>query len=1276
MFISSFTYDNLTLNSVTLNWVWDITTLNFSEFTLRRGTADILLTGLNASNLIDSYEDSNLSPGTTYYYYLFNSEYSFNLEITTHNVPDPVTHAYVSYTTDTSARVEWLAPICECGSNITNYNIYLDGDLIDSVTQRYYEFTNLSPLTDYKIDIKPVNEYGPGISNITLSLSTKSALPNSIDSAYITFDKGLLTWSDSQSNVSYLVQRRDKHNPYREIYRGLDAYITEAYYPNKDNEYQYRIKVANEVGYSEWSYSEPIRIFDPILIEDLELTSSLLNQGIMINVTSDVVPDYYEYRLSSDNGISWILDWSGLEPDNSSIVLNGLNFNSIYLVEVRAVNEFGPGGTNTILVNLSQLPPSIPYGLTYFIDLFPEYKITFNWSDQITWNDNAVDRRVYSYDLVIDNQQFIGTSPTNSYTYIFNPSQFNKVCKFKVKSINNNGLSSLNYSDMMVLTLPDIPSLTVVPVNVNSTMISFNISTLYNDDAFDIAEHRTTVEYRAATTDSWSDPIELTDHIDISNLQQNTIYNFRFRAYNLLGASEYETLTLTTEKTVDTESNIKLSPNAVTNLSYSYRESYFIVINYDKAVGATRYEISILDNLNTVLDIYQTDSNKAVLRRLDFDFILSSYRISVRSFNDDIPGGTAEVVLLPDITVPSPPTGVSASVLNGSYLNLTWDNSDDSDLFGVHIALYANNKESVTFTSEYSSETSFTADINCCVELSLPGNIKVINYKLCSVDHFGNMSEPVYGSVSYDLFSLSLMPVLNLRAILDSDRLEYTWDYAKYTRMTAVHLTGIETEHTVILPVYAPIQSIYFKVGQYSSDYGFKDNNILYQFKTTNKQSLLSANCDTLLFTSGSYYGDAEGVLPGVLFDRSYSLENREIDEISWNIINRKFTIKTNGNIKWASRSVLLNYWGQILCCDVVVYQFNFGGLGHTDWINLTDGANIWSASNINLELDKYVGKELVLHIYRTKPDVKPDSLTSGRVIFSGLQDNTVYNLSVTGYDVNGNSAVATKPAVTLPRISGVRRDVKSIMQFLYYYDVNPDYIYNLFARQLGDVDYNITNFDNMLADVTYEIKCEEINRNGAVGYSYYRLYPDNSVDTIVPGSLTNLRFTRSMRYSVTYTWTEYINSNGYYVVLTKPDGRETIYKLPAEEPFVTYWPDNGKTYSISLQVEDEYGNLTHPYYDDFTVPNNPGILSNIRVIHNRTNTITVSWDKQTTMTHYQTLLELYRNGTLIDTKYLDSDAVNYMFTDLFPGKYKILLRSLNSIGYYSSTYAKQIDLP
>ena len=365
MAINSFTHTNLTRTNVTLNWEWNISTLNVDPFVLRRGATDILLTNLNYRGTVLNYIDSDLSPGTDYTYYLFNSDYTFELTITTHNVPGEVNNARISELYAKSCYINWFVPSDSGGVDITGYNILLDNTTIANTDNLYYEFSNLTPATAYTIGIQAVNIYGSGPVTI-LDLTTKTAPPNPIDSTTIKFSDNILTWSAGyQADVTYLVQRRDQNSYYREVYRNSETSYTETDSLMPDSEYRYRIQAINSAGTSNWSYSAPVVTPASDLINDLILTSELINKGIIITIISDNVPDYYEYRISIDNGISWLLDWSNTEPNASNIVLNGLDLNLIYAIEVRAITEHGTGDTNSLTVNLQQLPSfgSFRFGL-------------------------------------------------------------------------------------------------------------------------------------------------------------------------------------------------------------------------------------------------------------------------------------------------------------------------------------------------------------------------------------------------------------------------------------------------------------------------------------------------------------------------------------------------------------------------------------------------------------------------------------------------------------------------------------------------------------------------------------------------------------------------------------------------------------------------------------------------------------------------------------------------------------------------------------------------
>ena len=74
---------------------------------------------------------------------------------------------------------------------------------------------------------------------------------------------------------------------------------------------------------------------------------------------------YFEYRLSTDGGATWMIDWTPIqdsamgEANDGSYTIEGLADGTRYTVEVRAVNLDGPGAAKSITVALGAWKPGL-----------------------------------------------------------------------------------------------------------------------------------------------------------------------------------------------------------------------------------------------------------------------------------------------------------------------------------------------------------------------------------------------------------------------------------------------------------------------------------------------------------------------------------------------------------------------------------------------------------------------------------------------------------------------------------------------------------------------------------------------------------------------------------------------------------------------------------------------------------------------------------------------------------------------------------------------------
>lgn len=119
--------------------------------------------------------------------------------------PSTPTNLSVSDVTENSARLTWTASIDNVG--VAGYNIYLDGTLVDTTVNTFYDFSGLSSETQYMAAVEAFdaasNTSGSAmISFTTLVVDTEApTAPTNIVASEITENSARIDWSASTDNV-------------------------------------------------------------------------------------------------------------------------------------------------------------------------------------------------------------------------------------------------------------------------------------------------------------------------------------------------------------------------------------------------------------------------------------------------------------------------------------------------------------------------------------------------------------------------------------------------------------------------------------------------------------------------------------------------------------------------------------------------------------------------------------------------------------------------------------------------------------------------------------------------------------------------------------------------------------------------------------------------------------------------------------------------------------------------------------------------------------------
>lgn len=145
---------------------------------------------------------NNLSPGNyeiSVAAVLDGVEKPRSLPVNVTVLPAPISNLQVSNITKTSAMVSWT------GTGADEYKVYLNGNLIGTTTGTQYDLTGLTPGTNYKVEVSPVQN---GVEGQKTSATFSTLVPDPVTNLQvtnITTTSATATWTGTPSADYYKV---------------------------------------------------------------------------------------------------------------------------------------------------------------------------------------------------------------------------------------------------------------------------------------------------------------------------------------------------------------------------------------------------------------------------------------------------------------------------------------------------------------------------------------------------------------------------------------------------------------------------------------------------------------------------------------------------------------------------------------------------------------------------------------------------------------------------------------------------------------------------------------------------------------------------------------------------------------------------------------------------------------------------------------------------------------------------------------------------------------
>lgn len=527
-----------------------------SSYELLRGTASGSYTVLSPAVVGNSYVDTSVSNGTSYFYALrsFNGLYSGNsLEVSAKPI-SAFTLSSVVAPNSSSLQVTWTpatgadAYDVRYGTSSGNYSFTASG-----VTSPY-TLTGLSAATNYYIVVRARNAVGLGTNyqSTELSAQTKSATPTGLV-AVSAPGQISLDWSNTIGASSYNVYRGTTSGSYSQIANSLltSSYVDSTVTNGVTYFYVVTAQSVSESANSNEASSRSISSFS------ITTSAALTPTSVQITWPTVAGASTYDIRYGTTSGNYT----STLSNQTSPATVTGLNGGTTYYFIVTAKNAVSSGSTQNSPEIIQSTPVGPPAGVAAVVS---------NDQVNLTWNTmaGASSYKVYrgttsgSHTLLASN-----IVPTN---YVDSTAVAGTRYYYVVKSFS--GADSVNSLEVTGKVI-DAWALTSVTAP-GSTSLQVTFSATDGGDFYDVG-------YSTTSGSGYTYASSVTSPYIISSLTPNTTYYIVGRARNTVGAGASRLTAQTVIKT----------PTATPSGLVAVSNPGSVSLTWTATTGGTTYKI-------------------------------------------------------------------------------------------------------------------------------------------------------------------------------------------------------------------------------------------------------------------------------------------------------------------------------------------------------------------------------------------------------------------------------------------------------------------------------------------------------------------------------------------------------------------------------------------------------------------------------------------------------------------------------------------------------------
>lgn len=420
------------------------------------------------------------------------------------------------------------------------------------------------------------------------------------------------------------------------------------------------------------------------------LVATVLNKNSISLTWTDNSDNEASFVIQrSLNGTVWI-EVGTVNENITSYIDNGLSPSTSYQYRIVARNAFGnslpsPKKTATTL-------PEVPVAPS---DLIVE--VMSQSVMQLSWTDNANNEDGYVVQISLNGSTWanIATISTpNANSHISTGLTSGTKYFYRVYAYNTGGNSE--YITESATTLPSIP---VAPSGLSATVSGLNITLNWLDNANNEDGYK--LERSLYGSKTFEEIGMLSSNVttyEDTYLPSGTEYEYRVRAYNIAGNSEYSnTIQVTTMNAPDAPLEF---------VGFADNQNGYIEFMWSDVADETGYIMERSDNNGstwTQLSAIATNEYK--------DYTAApgvSYCYRIYAYNEVGSGGYSDILVLNLAGAPTAPNNLTATSAGSTQINLTWtDNSNDEVGFKLQISL-----DQSTWNTIYTAQAGETSYSN------------------------------------------------------------------------------------------------------------------------------------------------------------------------------------------------------------------------------------------------------------------------------------------------------------------------------------------------------------------------------------------------------------------------------------------------------------------------------------------------------------------------------------------------------------------------------------